>query len=131
VAPVWVEPHLMLGKRYIRIKNYPKAVDAYQRVIDLDPTSSDAFFNLGYIYATTGKLEEAEKAFEKVVSLKPSYIGKSLFNLAVIQQKLGKREQSIANLEEVVALSPENEKALAYLNRLRYSSPPGNSEQIR
>jgi type II secretory pathway predicted ATPase ExeA/tetratricopeptide (TPR) repeat protein len=131
VAPVMVEPHLMLGSRYIRMKNYPKSIDAYQRVIDLDPTSSDAFFNLGFIYATTGKFEEAEKAFEKVVALKPAYTAKSLFNLAVIQQKLGKREQSIANLEEVVALNPKNEKALAYLNQLRQSSSSPKSEQTR
>jgi type II secretory pathway predicted ATPase ExeA/tetratricopeptide (TPR) repeat protein len=131
VAPVMVEPHLMLGRRYIRTKNYPKAIDAYQRAIDLDPTASDAFFNLGFIYATTGKFEEAEKAYEKVVALKPAYIAKALFNLAVIQQKLGKREQSITNLKEVVALNPENEKALAYLNRLRQSSPSPETEQIK
>jgi tetratricopeptide (TPR) repeat protein len=131
VAPVMVEPHLMLGRRYIHTKNYPKAIDAYQRVIDLDPTSSDAFFNLGFIYATTGKYEEAEKAFEKVVALKPAYLAKSLFNLAVIQQKLGKRDQSIANLEEVVALNPKDEKALAYLDQLRQSSPSPKPEQSR
>jgi type II secretory pathway predicted ATPase ExeA/Flp pilus assembly protein TadD len=131
VAPVMVEPYLMLGQRYIRTKNYPKATDAYRRAIDLDPTSSDAFFNLGFLYASTGKYEEAEKAFEKVVSLKPAYLAKSLFNLAVIQQKLGKKDQSIANLEEVVALNPKNEKALAYLNQLRQSSSSPKSEQTR
>ncbi len=131
VAPVMVEPRLMLGRRYIHTKDYPRAIDAYKRVIDLDPTSSDAFFNLGFIYATTGKYAEAEKAFEKAVSLKPAYLAKSLFNLAVIQQKLGKREQSIASLEEAVTLNPENEKALAYLNRLRQSSPSPKPEQGR
>ncbi len=129
VAPLMTDPYLLLGKRYIRIKDYPKAIDAYQKAISLDATSADAFFNIGFIYATIGEFEAAEKAFEKVVSLKPAYIEKSLFNLAVIQQKLGKKAQSIANLEEVVALSPENEKALAYLNRLREASTPDHGKQ--
>ena len=131
VAPMMVEPYTMLGKRYTRQKAYPQAIDAYNKAVELDPTASDAFFNLGFIYAATGKFEAAEKAFKQVVSLKPDYVDKSLFNLAVVQQKLGKMAQSIANLEEVVAMRPENEKALAYLNQLRRFASGNDTEQIR
>ncbi len=131
VAPMMVEPHIMLGKRYTHRQEYPKAIDAYQKAVGLDPAASDAFFNLGFIYAATGKFEDAEKAFQQVVSLKPAYVDKSLFNLAVVQQKLGKKAQSIANLEEVVAMKPENKRALAYLNQLRRSDTADSTEQIR
>ena len=131
VAPMMVEPYIMLGKRYTRQKAYPKAIDAYQKAVELDPTVSDAFFNLGFIYAATGQFEEAEEAFKQVVVLKPDYVDKSLFNLAVVQQKLGKKAQSIANLEEAVAMRPENERALAYLNQLRRSATDKDTEQIR
>lgn len=128
VAPKMAIPYIMLGERYRRTNDYPRAIDAYQNAVHLDPTASDAYFNLGFIYATTGAYGEAERAFAKVVQLRPSYLGKALFNLAVVQQKLGKNDESIANLEEVLTMGPENKKALAYLNQLRNSSTVANVE---
>lgn len=121
-APDLADPFLMLGKHYTHTKDYARAIEAYQKAVRLDPDSSDAFFNLGFIYATSGKFEAAEKAFTRVVQLKPPYLEKALFNLAVVQQKLGKMEESIANLELVTAMAPGNEKALAFLNRIRAST---------
>jgi len=119
IAPDTAQAFLMLGKRYTQIKDYPRAMDAYQKAVHLDPLLPDAFFNLGFISATLGKYGDAEQAFAKAVKLEPPYLGKSLFNLAVVQQKLGKKAESLANLEEAVAVDPENEKALAYLGRLK------------
>jgi type II secretory pathway predicted ATPase ExeA/tetratricopeptide (TPR) repeat protein len=122
VSPDHAQAYVTLGKFRTRTKEYDKAIQAYRNAIRLDPELSDALFNLGYIYATTGKFEDAETAFSGAVQLKPPYMGKSLFNLAVVQDKLGKMEQSLANLEKAVALMPKNEKALAYLNRLKQSA---------
>ena len=122
VSPDNARAHLALGKYRTRAKAYAQAIEAYRNAIRLDPNLSDALFNLGYIYATTGRLEDAESAFSGAIQLNPPYMGKSLFNLAVVQQKLGKKEQSLANLEKAVALMPQNKKALAYLNRLKHSA---------
>ena len=122
VSPDNARAYLVLGQYQTRAKAYPQAIDAYRQAILLDPNLSDALYNLGYVYATTGNLKDAETAFNGVVQLKPSYLGKSLFNLAVVQQKLGKKEQSLANLEKAIALMPQNEKALAYLNRIKNPS---------
>ena len=122
VAPDQARALSMLGKHYTRIQSYDRAIDAYQRFARIDSPASDALFNLGFLYATTGKFEAAEKAFEQVAQLRPAYLDKTLFNLAVVQQNLGKNEASISNLEKVVRIAPENEKALAYLNKLKISS---------
>ena len=122
VLPGNARAYLALGKFRTRAKAYAQAIDAYRNAIRLDPSISDALFNLGYIYATTGRLEDAESAFSGAIRLKPPYMGKTLFNIAVVQQKLGKKEQSLANLEKAVALMPQNKKALAYLNRLKHSA---------
>jgi type II secretory pathway predicted ATPase ExeA/tetratricopeptide (TPR) repeat protein len=131
VAPDNARAYLILGKYQTHAKKYNQAIDAYRNAIRLDPHLSDALFNLGYIYATTGKLEEAETAFSKAAQLNPPYLGKSLFNLAVIQQKLGKTEQCLANLEKAVAMMPQNEKAAAYLQRIRNSASAGPVGQRR
>jgi tetratricopeptide (TPR) repeat protein len=119
IVPDNAKAYLVLGKRYTRIKDYPRAIDVYRKAVHLDPLMADAFFNLGYIYATLGKYEAAEEAFSRVVRLKPPYLDKSLFNLAVVQQKLGKKTESLSNLEQAVTLGLESKKALAYLSRLK------------
>jgi type II secretory pathway predicted ATPase ExeA/tetratricopeptide (TPR) repeat protein len=129
VSPDNARAYLALGKYRTRARAYAQAVEAYRKAIRLDPNLSDALFNLGYIYATTGRLEDAESAFSSTIQLKPPYMAKSLFNLAVVQQKLGKKEQSLANLEKAVAMMPQNKKALAYLNRLKHSASGGSGER--
>ena len=94
------------------------AIDAYQNAVALNPKLSDAFFNLGFIYATTGMYEDAEKLFVRVVQLEPAYLDKALFNLAVTQERLGKREECLANLQMAIMIRPENQKAQNYLKQL-------------
>jgi type II secretory pathway predicted ATPase ExeA/TolA-binding protein len=131
VAPNNAQAYLSLGKYCTHAKKYDQAVDAYRNAIRLDPHLSDALFNLGYIYATSGKLVDAETAFSKTAQLNPPYLGKSLFNLAVVQQKLGKKKQSLANLEKAVAMMPQNEKAVAFLHHIKESATTGATGQIR
>jgi len=108
-----------LGYIHVNRKNYPKAIEIYQRVAELAPSLPDAFFNLGYVYAITEKYQQAKVMYSRVVELSPSFTDEALFNLAVIHQKLGDREQSIRNLERAVILNPENESALKYLQQLK------------
>jgi type II secretory pathway predicted ATPase ExeA len=128
VSPGNARAYLALGKYRTRTKAYVQAIEAYRNALRMDPSLSDALFNLGYIYATIGRLEDAESAFSGAIQLNPPYMGKTLFNLAVVQQKLGKNGQSLVNLEKAVAIMPQNKKARAYLNRLKNSASGSSKE---
>ncbi len=116
------EAHLQLGHMHLRAKQNLKAIKYYETAIKLRPASAEALYNLGFLYAAAGNLSTAEEMFTRVVALKPDYLDKALFNLAVVQQKLGKPRESITSLEAAVTLRPENEKAQAYLKRLKAGS---------
>jgi type II secretory pathway predicted ATPase ExeA/tetratricopeptide (TPR) repeat protein len=116
---------LQLGHLHLRAKQNPKAITYYETAIKLRPTSAEALYNLGFLQAAAGNLSAAEEMFTRVVALKPDYLDKALFNLAVVQQKLGKPRESITALEAAVTLRPENEKAQAYLKRLKAGSREG------
>ena len=111
-----------LGYIYVDQKNYPKAIETYQKVAELAPRMPDAFFNLGYVYTITEKYQQAKDMYSRVVELQPSFTDEALFNLAVIHQKLGDHEQTIKSLERAVVLNPDNESAQNYLQKLRLSS---------
>jgi serine/threonine protein kinase len=108
--------HLELGFIYVnKLKDYPMAIKTYQKLAELDPKSSKAFFNLAWAYKATKDYSKAEKAFARVVELAPSFLDEALFNLAVVQEKQGKRDQSIKNLKRALKRNPNNKKAKKYL----------------
>ena len=115
--------HLQLGHLHTRAKNYAQAIENYQTATRLNPQLAEAYFNLGYIFASTGKYAPAEEMLARVVALKPAYQDKALFNLAVVRQKIGKRQESLAALKAAVAIRPENQKAQAYLQELKAADP--------
>jgi len=117
--PQNAEAQFDLGRLYTKPKDYPKAITAYQKAANLTYRSSDAFYNLGFIYAATNDFANAEKMFLHVVDLRPPYLDKVLFNLAVVQQKQGKNQQCIENLEKAVINNPKNQRARQYLNQLK------------
>ena len=120
-----VEAYVVLGKIYTRSKDYARAIEAYQRAVGLDPDLADALFNLGFIYASTGMYEDAEKMFARVVRTRPPYLDKALFNLAMVQQKLGKKEESRTNLEKALAVKPDNQKAQTFLEKFKADAEAG------
>ncbi len=122
VDPQNVKAHFYLGKIYTASKNYPKAIQSYDKVIELDAQFPDAFFNLGFLHYSTRDFAKAEQMFQKAVALEPPYLDEAYFNLAMVQNLQGKREESIRNLERAVEVNPNNERAKKYLFRFKSTS---------
>jgi len=116
--PQNAEAHFDLGRLFTKSKGYSKAITAYQKAANLSYRPSDAFYNMGFIYASTKDFANAEKMFLHVADLKPFYLDKVLFNHDVVQHKLGKKQQCIDNIEKAMINNPKNQRAQQYLTRL-------------
>jgi Tfp pilus assembly protein PilF len=86
--------HNVLGVLYLNLKRNPEALDELKRAVDLDGTYGSALHNLGVAYATTGKWDEAIRAYNKALSL-PTYgnlegtynnLGWAYYNLDRLQE---------------------------------------------
>ena len=117
--PLSVQGHFQLGHAYVKLKEYPKALEAYTKAGELDPGFADAFFNMGYVYAVRKEYANAEKMYSKVVSLSPMYVDEALFNLGMVQEKQGKRKESLQNIEKALSINPGNEPARKALARMK------------
>jgi serine/threonine protein kinase len=117
-----VQGHFQLGLVYMKLGDYPKAIDTYNKVAELDPQFPDTFFNLGYIYAKKKDYPKAEEMYGRVVKLAPAYLDEALFNLGMVQEKQGKREQCIENLEQAIKVNPNNNLAKKFLTKLKGKS---------
>jgi cytochrome c-type biogenesis protein CcmH/NrfG len=100
-----------LGRVYTKLKDFPKAIEAYLKAADLDPKFPDTFFNLGYIYTATKEYPKAEEMYTQAVKLEPSYLDDVLFNLAFVQNRRGKKQDAIGNLGRALQINPNNEPA--------------------
>ena len=67
LEPDSVQGHFRLGLLYVRLKDYPKAIDTYQKAADLDPQFPEIFFNLGYVYAIIKDYSRAKEVYGRVV----------------------------------------------------------------
>jgi LysM repeat protein len=57
------EPNFKQADGYQRIAQYPKAVEYYQRALDVNPRNAEAHLGLGYIYSDPTKLPEYGYAY--------------------------------------------------------------------
>jgi tetratricopeptide (TPR) repeat protein len=106
----------------MKLKDYPRAIETFRKVGELDPKYPAAFFNLGYLYAIKKDYSKSEEMYDRVVKLAPSYLDEALFNLGMVQEKQGKRKQSIENLERALSVNPNNEMAKKLLVKLKGKS---------
>lgn len=117
--PINSQAHFHLGSVYMKLKDYPRAIETFNKVGELDLNNAAAFFNLGYLYAMKKDYSKSEEMYDRVVKLTPSYLDEALYNLGMVQEKLGKRKQGIENLERALSLNPNNEMAKKLLAKLR------------
>lgn len=107
-----------MGFVYLSQKEYPQAIETYQKVAELDPDLPDSFFNLGYIYAVTENYSKAEEMYSRVVKLAPDFLDQALFNLAMVQYQLGERKKCVQSLRRAVETNPANESAATHLKQI-------------
>ncbi len=77
-----------MGIAYRKLKKYQKAIDAYQKAIDIKSDYYMAYNNMGVVYNILEKDQKAIDAFEKAIKIKPDfYKAKRNLNSTLKQSK--------------------------------------------
>lgn len=100
-----------LADSYAKAKENDKAVETYQKAIQLTPDDAALHNNLGSVYASTGKLPEAQAEFEKAATLDPTNAGRYYFNVGAIMYNSGKMDDALTAFKKVISLDPKNADA--------------------
>ncbi len=111
--------HFEMGKLHTRRKQYPTAVEHYEKAIRADASYPEAHFNLGFLYARMEDFARAEEMYRRTVELAPPFVDEAYFNLAMVQRIQGKTRECIRSLERAFAANPHNRQAAEYLERLK------------
>ena len=86
------------------------AVDAFKKVIELNPTYADGFNNLGMTLHEQGKIQEALVYFNKALSLEPNNSA-ACNNMGKALHEQGKLEEAKEAYKKALASKPNNSAA--------------------
>lgn len=100
--------YIELGKLYRNWKRYDKALEMFQKAIEINPRNDLAYsYGLGYLYRDMGRFEEAERSFKKALELNPSSFNYA--GLGDIYRDTKKYELSEEMFKKSIELNPRNE----------------------
>lgn len=114
---------LELADVSLQQQNYQQAETLYQQALQKiqNPNQqAQIWSSLGYIYAQTGRIQQAIDANNKVLQAIPNDYD-SHKNLALLYQQTGQLDQAIAHAEAALNVAPENVKAdlQTYIEQLK------------
>lgn len=97
------------------------AVSFIRRAILSNPTIPLFYFNLGLILNHTGKLEDAQIAYETACTLNPEYL-EAHYGLAINHLGLNNPAAAIPALKRVVEIHPAHQEAQHLLSQLLFEA---------
>jgi len=89
---------------------FDKAIEAFQRAIELEPNYTDAYYNLGMTFDYLKQYEASISTFKMLLERKPEDYD-ALYRAALVSYKLGLPEQAKSYLRKLPASSPFYYKA--------------------
>ncbi|MDF1498785.1 MAG: tetratricopeptide repeat protein [Patescibacteria group bacterium] len=101
-----------------------RAVEKYQKAIELEPTNPLLHNELGKIYAISNENDLAEAEFKKALEVKKNYIDVNL-QLAQIYQKKGENQKAVDEIKKISVGTGINESYAFQIGMIYY-----NAEEI-
>lgn len=119
LRPGYVDALYNSGNAYRELKEYDKAVVAYQNAIGVEPTYIRAYNDLGLVYQFMERFQDAIEQFMTALELDPVWSDVYL-NLANAYQSLGEFDDARMAVQNSLAIDPDNSKAYNNLGTISY-----------
>lgn len=93
-------------RMYDEAKMPEKAIEAAQKMVEANPQSDTAHYNLGYLYVRLQRFSEAVEVFKKVIELRPDN-DYAYYNLGYCYNQIKNYREAIKAFQKFVELNPE------------------------
>jgi eukaryotic-like serine/threonine-protein kinase len=100
------EKYLILANYHSIVKDYPKAIEAYQNLMNVSPDNTDYLFDLATAYEKTANYDKAKQLFARVVELDPKQV-EGLLALGRVKIEAGDTQGGIEDLTRAQSLAVE------------------------
>jgi len=109
VAPSGQQIHNNLGDVYARQGDLRKAVEEFQKAIEINPNYADAYHNLANTYQQMGQIDAAVENYQKALSINPK-LWQSYQNMAAIYFNAGDFPKALENIKKALEIDPQNQQ---------------------
>jgi len=121
--------------RDTKLQDQQKALDAYQKALQLSPNDPGLHNNLGSLYANLGKSDEAKAEFQKAADLDPPHASNYYYNLGVVMVNQGKMDDAAVALKKATDVDPNNANAfywygMALMGKMGPPKPDGTFDVV-
>ncbi len=112
--PQLIMPRVLLGRLEKDRGDYAAAAEQYEVLTRLDPYFVEHYYNLGVSYQMLQRLRDAEKAYQRAVTLSPRNFGANM-NLGLVYLALDEADKAVHYTEIAAQLNPASAEAFANL----------------
>ena len=113
LQPTSADAYYQQGRKYSDAKQYPQAIEAFNKSIAMRPTS-EAYDALGVVYFQTKQFANAVAPFQQAARLDPTNAGYQ-YNLGGLYYVNHQNDKAIGPLREAIRLKPNYPDALDIL----------------
>jgi tetratricopeptide (TPR) repeat protein len=115
--PKSIQTHVLLGRAYVTLKQFPAASQAFQAAVDLSPKEPEFLYYLGLAQVDDNKYAVARASFDRALELAPTDLR---FRLAVADSYLQEKDFLPARraLLEALGFAPDSPDVHARLGDL-------------
>jgi tetratricopeptide (TPR) repeat protein len=117
IAPQRTDLHAALGESYFMAGKTEKAIEEFQKLIELEPSARSYAF-MGLSYRHLGRFDEALKYFEQGLKQDPRNTS-CLFNIGYIEERQGNYARAEDLFQQTLGSNPDFPEALLELANLR------------
>ena len=104
------EEILRKGVDLTRHDKFDEAIVEFNKIIDADPKSANAYYNLGYAYDKKGDLANSISNFSKAIEIDPT-LTDAYYNRGFAYYKKGNFDSAIADYSKAIEISPDSADA--------------------
>ena len=97
-----------LGEAYDLAGRNDEAINAYKQAIAAKPETASYYNNLGNVLGRTGKIEEAQAAYQKSAELDPPNAAMAWRNFGISLYQAGRMQEAVEPLQKSAAIDPKN-----------------------
>jgi serine/threonine-protein kinase len=120
--PNYFEAAYQLARLLTQKKDFPAAIQQYQKALQINNQVPEIYFNLGYIYTIQGAYNLAKTNYESCLNLSPPYRDEVLTNMGMIELKRDNTTDARLLFQQALDFNPKNGLARNYLNKMSNSA---------